>query len=105
MRRTACTDQSRMATWSGSPFLTSLRGVLCHISKAPFVQLDESPIRMNGRRGYIWLATIRNATYIMAAPGRLRPSWTYISPMYTEPRMRCGYVLCCQPLNVRTNYI
>ena len=29
----------------------------------------------------------------------------YTSPMYTGPRMRCGYVLCCQPLNVRIDYI
>ena len=28
-----------------------------------------------------------------------------LAPMYAEPRMRCGYVLCCQPSNVRTSYI
>ena len=44
--------------------------MLGHMSEAPFVQLDESPIRMNGRRGCIWLATVRDATYIVAAPGR-----------------------------------
>ena len=46
------------------------RDILDHISEAPFVQLDESPIRMNGRQGYIWLATVRDATYIVAAPSR-----------------------------------
>ena len=28
------------------------------------------PIRMNGRQGYIWLATVRDVTYIVAAPSR-----------------------------------
>ena len=46
------------------------RDILDHISEAPFMQLDESPIRMNGRRGYIWLATVRDATYVVATPNR-----------------------------------
>ena len=44
--------------------------ILDHIAEAPFVQFDEAPVRMNGKRGYIWLATIRDATYIVAAPSR-----------------------------------
>ena len=44
--------------------------ILDHISEASFVQLDESPIRMNGKRGCVWLATVRDATYVVAAPSR-----------------------------------
>lgn len=44
--------------------------ILDHIAGAPFVQMDESHIRMNGRQGYIWLATTQDATYIVAAPSR-----------------------------------
>ena len=40
------------------------------MAEALFVQFDESPVKMNGKRGYIWLATIRDATYIVAAPSR-----------------------------------
>ena len=66
---------SQNAVWNARRAIRDLlegtyRNILDHISEAPFVQLDESPIRMNGRRGYIWLATVRDATYIVAAPSR-----------------------------------
>ena len=40
------------------------------ISRAAFVQLDESVIKMNGKKGYVWLATSGDATYLVAAPSR-----------------------------------
>ncbi len=45
-------------------------GILEEISGAAFVQFDESVIKMNGKRGYAWLATAGNATYVVAAPSR-----------------------------------
>ena len=45
-------------------------GILERISRAAFVQFDESVIRMNGRRGYVWLATAGDAAYLVAAPSR-----------------------------------
>ena len=44
--------------------------ILERISRAAFVQFDESVVRMNGKRGYVWLATAGDATYIVAAPSR-----------------------------------
>ena len=66
---------SQNAVWNARRAIRDLlegtyREILDHIAEAPFVQFDESPIRMNGRQGYIWLATIGDATYIVAAPSR-----------------------------------
>ena len=66
---------SQNAIWNARKAIRDLlsgtyQEILDHIAEAPFVQFDESPIRMNGKRGYIWLATIRDATYIVAAPSR-----------------------------------
>ena len=49
---------------------TTYDGILERISRAAFVQFDESVVRMNGRRGYVWLATAGDATYLVAAPSR-----------------------------------
>ena len=66
---------SQNAVWNARRAIRDLlegtyRDILDHMSEAPFVQLDESPISMNGRQGHIWLATVLDATYIMAAPSR-----------------------------------
>ena len=49
---------SQNAVWNARRAIRDLlegtyREILDHIAEAPFVQFDESPIRMNGRRGYI----------------------------------------------------
>ena len=42
--------------------------ILARIAEAAFVQFDESVFKMNGRKGYVWLATVEDATYLVAAP-------------------------------------
>ena len=44
--------------------------ILNHIAEAAFVQFDESVFKMNGRKGYVWLVTVEDATYLVAAPSR-----------------------------------
>lgn len=66
---------SANAVWNARRALKSLLkaaydGILERISRAAFVQFDESVVRMNGRRGYVWLATTGDATYLVAAPSR-----------------------------------
>ena len=66
---------SANAVWNARRALKSLLkaaydGILERISRAAFVQFDESVVRMNGRRGYVWLATAGDATYLVAAPSR-----------------------------------
>ena len=66
---------SQNAVWNARRAIRDLlegtyREILDHMAEAPFVHMDESPIQMNGRQGYVWLATIRDATYIVAAPSR-----------------------------------
>ena len=68
-------DLSPNAVWNARKAIRDLlmgayMEILDHIAEAPFMQMGESPIRMNGKRGYIWLATVGDATYIVAAPGR-----------------------------------
>ncbi len=68
-------DLSPNAVWNARKAIRDLlmgtyAEILDHIAEALFMQMDESPIRMNGKRGYIWLATIGDATYIVAAPSR-----------------------------------
>lgn len=66
---------SANAVWNARRALGGLLGaaydgILERISRAAFVQFDESVIKMNGKRGYAWLATTGDATYIVAAPSR-----------------------------------
>ena len=63
------------AVWNARKALRSLlmptyRDILDCISEAPFVQFDESSLKMNGRKGYVWLVTTGDATYLVAAPSR-----------------------------------
>ena len=44
--------------------------ILDHVLVAPFAQFDESPFKMNGKKGYVWLVTTKDATYLVAAPSR-----------------------------------
>ena len=66
---------SANAVWNARRALKGLLksaydGILERISRAAFVQFDESAVKMNGKRGYAWLATAGDATYIVAAPSR-----------------------------------
>ena len=63
------------AVWNARKALRNLlmptyRKILERISEAPFVQFDESSLKMNGRKGYVWLVTTDDATYLVAAPSR-----------------------------------
>ena len=63
------------AVWNARKALRDLlmptyRKILDRISEAPFVQFDESSLKMNGRKGYVWLVTTGDATYLVAAPSR-----------------------------------
>ncbi|MBI1658992.1 MAG: transposase, partial [Thaumarchaeota archaeon] len=87
------------AVWNARKAIRDLlegayREILCHIAEAPFVQLDESPIRMNGRQGYVWLATIRDATYIVAASSRAAAVLDiHFSRILDVPAVSDGYVV------------
>ena len=53
-------------------------GEILTTSPAAFVQFDESAFKMNGRKGYVWLVTVEDATYLVAAPSRaaaVRPAF------------------------------
>ena len=61
--------------WNARKALKNLlKGTYCeilnHIAEAAFVQFDESVFKMNGRKGYVWLVTVEDATYLVAAPSR-----------------------------------
>ena len=63
------------AVWNARKALRDLlmptyRRILDRISEAPFVQFDESSLKMNGKKGYVWLVTTDDATYLVAAPSR-----------------------------------
>ena len=66
---------SANAVWNARRAIRSLLrdaydGILERISRAAFVQFDESVIKMNGKKGYVWLATSGDTTYLVAAPSR-----------------------------------
>ena len=44
--------------------------ILGHVAEAQFVQFDESPIKISGKRGHAWLVTISDATFLVVAPSR-----------------------------------
>ena len=63
------------AVWNARKALRNLlmptyRKILERISEASFVQFDESSLKMNGKKGYVWLVTTGDATYLVAAPSR-----------------------------------
>ncbi len=63
------------AVWNARRALKNLlapayRQILARIAEAPFVQFDESSFKMNGKKGYVWLVTTKDATYLVAAPSR-----------------------------------
>ena len=63
------------AVWNARTALRNLlmpayRKILERISEASFVQFDESSLKINGKKGYVWLVTTDDATYLVAAPSR-----------------------------------
>ena len=89
---------SANAVWNARRALKSLLkaaydGILERISRAAFVQFDESVVRMNGRRGYVWLATAGDATYLVAAPSRAAAVLDlYFRGLLGMPAVTDGYV-------------
>ena len=63
------------AIWNARKALARLfegtyKEIMDRMAEAPYIQMDESHIKINGRRGYAWLATIQDATYIVVAQTR-----------------------------------
>ena len=46
------------------------KSIMDTMSQAPYIQMDESWIKINGKKGYVWLATVMDATYIVVNPSR-----------------------------------
>ncbi len=44
--------------------------IMDRMADAPYIQMDESYIKINGKRGYAWLVTIKDATYVVVAHTR-----------------------------------
>ena len=64
-----------------------------HISMADFAGFDEAVMRMNGKKGYIWLVTTPDATYVVAAPSREAIILElYFQKMLHLPSVTDGYV-------------
>ena len=94
---------SQNAVWNARNTIRDLlevtyKEILNHITEAPFVQLDESLIRMNGKQGYIcWRPSGTSHTSWLPPVGR-RPSWTSISGRSWASRLsRTGtsHATCC----------
>ena len=49
---------------------TTYKEIMDRLADAPYIQMDESYIKINGKRGYAWLVTIKNATYVVVAHTR-----------------------------------
>ena len=87
------------AIWNARKALKSLltpayRQILDRIAKATFVQFDESSFKMNGKRGYVWLVTTEDATYLVAAPSRAAIILdTYFGKLLDMPIVSDGYVV------------
>ena len=68
-------------------------GILERISRAAFVQFDESVVRMNGKRRYVWLVTTGDAAYLVAAPGRVAAVLElHFGGLLDMPTVAYGYV-------------
>ena len=39
--------------------------IMNELSQSPYVQMDESRYNVNGKKGYVWLATNKKATYVV----------------------------------------
>ena len=44
--------------------------ILNKISEGVFVQFDESPIKISGKKGYVWVVTTTDVTYLVVSPSR-----------------------------------
>ena len=66
--------------------------ILGHIAEAQFVQFNESPIKISGKRGYTWLVTIPNATFLVVAPSRSAVILDlYFGKLLDKPAVVDGY--------------
>ena len=46
---------------------TTYKEIMDRLADAPYIRMDESCIKISGKKGYAWLATIKDATYAVAA--------------------------------------
>ena len=87
------------AIWNARKALKNLltpayRQILDRIAEATFVQFDESSFKMNGKKGYVWLVTTSDATYLVAAPSRAAIMLDiYFGKLLDVPIVSDGYVV------------
>ncbi len=68
------------------------RQILDHIRDSDYLNIDESVIKINSKNGRIWLATARDATYIVASPHRTKAAADeYFSALYDVPAVHDSY--------------
>ena len=68
------------------------KSIIDTISQAPYIQMDESWIKINGKKGYVWLVTVRDATYIVVNPSRSAVVLDlHFSRLYDIPVVVDGY--------------
>ena len=68
------------------------KGIMDTISQAPYIQMDESWIKINGKKGYVWLVTVKDATYIVVNPSRSAVVLDlHFSRLYDIPVVVDGY--------------
>ena len=85
------------AIWNARKALKSLLApvygqILSRIAEASFIQFDESSFKMNGKKGYVWLVTTLDATYLVAAPSRAAIMLdTYFGKLLDMPVVADGY--------------
>ena len=68
------------------------KSIIDTISQAPYIQMDESWIKINGKKGYVWLVTVKDATYIVVNPSRSAVVLDlHFSRLYDIPVVVDGY--------------
>ena len=68
------------------------KGIMDTISQASYIQMDESWIKINGKKGYVWLVTVKDATYIVVNPSRSAVVLDlHFSRLYDIPVVVDGY--------------
>ena len=68
------------------------KSIMDTMSQAPHIQMDESWIKINGKKGYVWLATVMDATYIVVNPSRSAVVLDlHFSRLYDIPVVVDGY--------------
>ena len=85
------------AVWNARRAIAKLlegeyRSIMVQLKKAPFIQFDESPISIDGKKGYAWLVTAGKLTYIVVSPSRAAAVLElHFSGLLDKPLVSDGY--------------